>query len=733
MDIFAKLANAYLNAKGDGEQLSPIENAVEQSPDELKLVAYIRSKIDMVRQTNSRIAQEGIMFTNIAYILGFDGVYYDTTYRQFRNVDPKRKLSRNRFKINKVLPTVQNRLARLCQSPPKYDVRPNSNSSEDKDCARLGLQIIDDVFDKQNFTEKQQDLLMCAMQGGVAYGQIVWDPTLGKPMVDPNTVDTGQGEQPADLNDLNDDTPNAQEPTPKIQGYEGDVRIEILNMLEVFPDPLAKNLDDAAWVIKAKVRKLDYFRDRYERGNAVKEEDVWLLSSIYDLKQNSMTSLGIAGAQTNEQMRNSAIELVYEEKRSPKYPNGRLIITASGVLLEDKELPIGEFDIVKFDDILVGGRYHSEAIITHLRPIQDQYNITRTKCADWVKKTLGGKYIAAKGAGLSQEAINNDSGEVVEYNPVAGAAPPSAMSIPTIPAYVYDDIKVLSEEFDFVSGINEASRGVSPGAQMPFRGMALLVEQDQTRISVQTNRNEIGYAKLGSIILKYVGKYYEMPRMLKIAGDGLEYTVKEFKGADLRDNFDVVVIPGSSVPGSKVLKRQDIINAFQMGLLGDPQDPKLRAKVLRMMEFGDVAEMWKDQALDEQQVKKVIAEIESNTFNVKNPGHEWDNHEFFIQQMNQYRKTDKFEKLSQQQQGIFNYVAEWHLQAFLQLTNPGVAQQQMMAQHSLNTAKTMQMQQQLGMVVGGQGGPPGIPQAQPPQGPQQTPGPQPLGPQSGAA
>lgn len=668
MSIFETIAEKFKASRSGEGDLPPLTDAVEQSPEEIKLAAFVRRKIDMIRQSNSRIAQEGTTFTNMAYLLGFDGVYYDTTYRQFRNVDPKRRISRNRFKINKILPTIQNRLARLCQSPPKYDVRPKSNSSEDKDCARLGLEIINDIFDRQNFKEKQQDVLMCAMQGGVGYVQVTWDPMLGEPMIDPET------------NELS---------------YTGDIRLEVLNFLEVFPDPLAKSLDDAQFIVKAKVRKLDYFKDRYpERGGAVREEDVWLLSSIYDLKGNAMTSVGIAGAQTNEQMKNSAIELVYYEKRSREYPNGRMIAVGNGILLEDKELPIGEFDFIKFDDILIGGRFNSEAIITHLRPVQDQYNINRTKCADWIRKTLGGKFIAAKGAGLSQEAINNDSGEVVEYNPVPGAAPPSAMSIPAIPSYVYEDIKTLSQEFDFVSGINEASRGVAPGAQMPFRGMALLVEQDQTRISVQTNRNETSYARIGCCILKYAGKNYEMPRMLKVAGDGLEYAVKEFKGADLNENYDVIVIAGSTVPSSKVLKRQDIINAFQMGLLGDPADPKLRAKVLKMMEFGDVAEMWKDQALDEQCVKKMIAVIEEGEM-PNPPGHEWDNHEMFIKQMNDYRKTDKFEKMSDEQKGIFNYVAEWHLNALTSLMNPGIPQQQQMAQQMVNSMHDMKATGQL--------------------------------------
>lgn len=669
MGFLNDIASKLLQSKGQsqGDDLPQIESISDQTPDEKKLVEHIRSKIDQVRQSNSRIAIEGIYLTNVAYLLGFDGVYYDTTYRQFKNIDPKRKLSRNRFKTNKILPTIQNRLSRICQTPPKYDVRPNSNSSEDKDCARLGLDILTDVFDKQNFIEKRQDLHMTGMQGGVAYAQAIWDPMLGNPMFDPETNG--------------------------ITGYEGDVRIDVLNCLEVFPDPLAKNLDDAQWIIKAKVRKLDYFRERYpDRGDAVKEENVWLLSSLYDLKSNALTSVGIAGAGTNEQMKNSAIELVYYEKRSKEYPNGRMIVSGSGVLLEDKELPIGEFDIIKFDDILIGGRYGSEAVITHLRPIQDQYNITRTRMANLVRAHLGGKYLVAKGSGLSQEAINNGDTEVVEYNPVPNAGMPQPMAIPQMPQYAYEEIKALDEEFDFVSGINEATRGVAPSASMPFRGMALLVEQDQTRIAVQTSRNEVGYAKLGSIILKYVGKNYQMPRMLKTAGDGLGYAVKEFMGQDLNSNYDVVVIPGSSLPASKVLKRQDILNAFETGLLGDPSDPKLRAKVLKMLEYGDVAEMWKEQALDEMAVKRTIDSIVDGSIDLKNPGHEWDNHQFFMKEMNTYRKTDKYEDLDTYKKGVFNYVLEWHLNAATTLANPQIPQQQMMAEHMVNTMNQMKAQ-----------------------------------------
>lgn len=667
MSILANIAEKYFKASQNPDQskeLPPIQSANDQSLEEIKLVEHIRSKIDQVRQSNSRMSLESTYLTNIAYLLGYDGVSYDTKLRQFKNADPKRKLNNSRFKVNKVLPTVQNRLARITQSPPRYDVRPNSNSTEDKDAARLGLEIIESVFEKEHFNEKRQDLHMATMQGGVAYVQTLWDPTRGKPMYDPMTEE--------------------------FTGYEGDVRLEVLNCLEVFKDPLAKTLEESAWIIKAKVRKLEYFKNQYERGDAVKEEDAWLLSSMNDLKSNAMTANGAAGTQTDNQMKNSAIELVYYEKRSKNYPNGRMIVCANGILLEDKELPIGEYDIVKFDDIIVGGRYDSEAVITHLRPIQDQYNVIRTRMANWVKAHLGGKYLAPKGAALGQEAINNGDTEVVEYVPVPNAAPPTAMNIPQIPAYAYKDLETLDKELDYISGINEISRGVLPSASIPASGMAFLQEQDQTRIGVQTTRNEIGYAKVGSNILKYVGRYYEMPRLLKTAGDGLEYTVKEFVGKDIKDNFDVIVIEGSTIPQSKVLRRQDIFNAYQSGILGDPHDPKLRAKIAKVSEFGDVAELWKTQALNEARVKQVISAIEAGDLaRLQGLLSEFDNQSLHLVEMNDYRLSDKFQELDPDRQGLFMWVMEWRLQALVNITNPQIPQQQIMAQTMVNNMEKM--------------------------------------------
>ncbi len=191
--------------------------------------------------------------TNIAYLIGFDSVYYDTQSRQFKSVGRTQQfIKRNRIHVNKILPTIQNRLARLCKNPPRYDVRPNSSTSDDKEASRLGLQVLTMVWDKQKINGKRIPLYMWTQQCGHAYVKVTFDDQLGEPMIDPDTQE--------------------------FQGFEGEVRVDVSSPFEIFPDALAKTMDESNWFIQAKIRKLDYFKTHYPaRGHLVKEEAAWLL------------------------------------------------------------------------------------------------------------------------------------------------------------------------------------------------------------------------------------------------------------------------------------------------------------------------------------------------------------------------------------------------------------------------------------------------------------------------
>lgn len=689
MDVFARIKEQMLG----GMSKKP-DSASEQPMDEIKLVGFIKNKLEDARMNGSRVAHEAIWMTNIAYLLGFDSVWFDPGTRQFKTLTFQSKtLKRNRLHINKILPTIQNRTARLCKSPPKYDVMPESQEESDKEAARLGLDVLNMLWDKQHIDLKRLQLVMWLQECGHAYMKVNWDDGLGDPIIEAG-----------------------EDGKEQLTGHVGDVAFEVKSAFQVFCDPLAKTLEEASWVVEANVRKLDYFRERYpEKGDLVKEEGAWLLSIQYEQRINSLTQNG-ATSGSAPQMKNAAIEMVYYERPSKNYPRGRMCIAANGVLLEDKELPIGEIPLVKFDDVLVAGKYYSEAIITHLRPIQDQLNRVINKRAEWTNRLLNGKFIAPKGHGMYAETLNDQSGEVVEYNPVPGGGMPQAMSIPNIPSYAYAEEEKLNGMLYDISGINEASRGQLPSASIPALGLQILQEQDETRIGIMVEQHELSWARVGQLALKNVSKFYVAPRLLKVGGSSMEYTVKSFQGADLKNNNDVFVVRGSTLPRSKTLKRQDIMNAYQGGLLGDPQDPALRQRVLEELEFGDIQGVWKGQSLVNKQISGDLLSIEGGIAPLVS---EFDDHVLHVQKKNEYRLGDKFSRLPPQYQKLLVDNMEAHIQAQMRRMDPNIDINHEMAQNMADQA------QQMGPPGAGlsasqpQGGPSSMPPPGPP--PQQVP------------
>jgi len=632
----------------------PLESISDQSFEDQELAAFVKRKVEDIRGQASRIAHEGIWMTNIAYALGFDSVYYDTSSRQYKPVGgPLRYPSRNRIHANLILPAMQNRLARMCKNEPRWETVPEDQSIEARERASLDYDLLIDLWERLELSEKRLDLGMWLQQCGHAYLIASFDEELGQPMVDPIT-----GE---------------------FLGFEGDIKVEIGSAFEFFPDPKAKTLKEAKYVVRAKVRDLNYFREKYDRGDLVKEENAWLLSVQYELRINSMNNTGPNTSGVQEQMKNAAIELSYYEKRSEKYPQGRHVIVANGVLLKNDVLTIGEYPFEKWDDIIVAGKFYSEAAVTHARPLQDQYNRSLVRTSEWVNKMLSGKYLAAKGHGLASEALNDRSGEVVEYNFVPNCPPPGAMQIPVIPEYAYAERKEIQTDLFDQFGLSEVSRGQLPSAGIPAVGMQLLIEQDETRIGIEVEQHEHAWARFMTKILKFANRCYKTQRQIKKKSQN-GYRFISFNGDDLSSEPDVRVVRGSTIPTSRALRRQDILNAYSQGLMGNVQDPSVKEMVLGELEYGNNSDIWKDYRLDMGQISEVIELIKAGDTPEFN---KLDNHALHIIQLNRFRKSDSYQDLSDEQKSMVEFLIDQHSKAAAGFVNPQLAQQVQNTQNGL--------------------------------------------------
>lgn len=632
-------------------ELKPITDMSEQTDDETRIATYVRGQVEEARIGSNRIAHEAVWLTNIAYALGYSATYNPVTRNYVNSDSPTRSVKKNRVHENIILPAMQNRLARMLKNPPRYEVLPDSQDTDSEESARLALQIINMVWDKEKLNKKRIDLGMWLQQCGHSYMKMSWDPTKGQDLTDPMT-----GE---------------------FMGRQGKFCGEVVSALEFYPDAQAKNFDELKKCTQVKVRRLDYFKEHYpERGKAVREESAWLQSIQYEQRINSLTNSGLTAANTAEIMKNSAIELSYYELPSAKYSGGRHIIVANGILLKYDTLPTymegdsnsAVLPFAKFDDIPIGGKYFSEAVVTHVRPLQDQYNRVLQRRSDWENKLIAGKYIAAKGHGLMQEALNDQSGEIVEYDVVPGAQEPHAIQLPVMPSYVYKSTDELKKSMYEIFGLGEISRGQLPYAGIPAEGIQLILEQDETRLGIEVEQHEHSWAQIGELILRLAKKYVITPMSIKTQ-EGGKLTFKSFTGEQI-STFDVTVKRGSTIPNSKVLERQEIINAWKQGLLGNPQDPSTIEQVLGMIEFGRSEDLWEDVALDKYQINESIKSIEAGQPIQPN---KLDNHSLHIVKKNRYRKSDRFQKLPVPYKKLLIDDILMHAQMAAELANPQLA------------------------------------------------------------
>ncbi len=248
------------------------------------------------------------------------------------------------------------------------------------------------------------------------------------------------------------------------------------------------------------------------------------------------------------------------------------------------------------------------------------------------------------------------------------------MQLPVMPQYAYTSVADLEKKIHDVFGLSEVSRGQLPSASIPAAGIQMLLEQDETRVGIEVENHEHAWARIGMLILKCAEECYVTPRPLKTKGVGMGYKIKELSGEMLKSNHDAIVIRGSTVPNSKVIHRQEIMNLYTQGLLGNPQDPLVMQEVLGQLQYGDVGKSWKKYHIDKTQIADTIKEIEQELPPEVN---KMDNHILHIQEKNDYR-IEKGELLSSLAMKLLEADIDAHAQAQSLLINPQLAHPPMM-------------------------------------------------------
>jgi hypothetical protein len=149
-----------------------------------------------------------------------------------------------------------------------------------------------------------------------------------------------------------------------------------------------------------------------------------------------------------------------------------------------------------------------------------------------------------------------------------------------MPTQVENLLVNLRNQILDISGQSEVARGRVPTGVRSGVAVAYMQEEDDSKIAPTVENMEDAVALMGSLTLSRFGQFYHVNRILRFyRRDGVFDTLK-FKGADLKNNTDVVCQSGSAMPKSKAARQQYTLQLVEMGILKDPH------KIEQMLELG---------------------------------------------------------------------------------------------------------------------------------------------------
>ena len=461
----------------------------------------------------------------------------------------------------------------------------------------------------------------------------------------------------------------------------GDVEVTVCSPFEIFPDSdCNENIDDCQSIIHAKAYHVDEIQSIW--GVKVEGEDV----NVFSL-DNSSVGLGGLGYNSSTSKVISAVVIEKYEKPSKQHPNGRLIIVASDKLLYCGDLPYQNrneqmrgFPFVKQVGIEVSGCFWGTGIVERLIPIQRSYNAVKNRKHEFLNRISMGVLTVEDGSvdldNLEDEGLS--PGKILVYR--QGANVPRFMATNQVPSDFEKEEQSLLSEFMLVSGVSDSLRNTASYANISGVALQLLIEQDDSRISVTADNIKEAIKGVAGQILRLYRQYATMPRLFKIMGSNGDLEVMYFSSSDISSD-DIIFETETELSETLAQRRSMVFELLNAGLLHDENGKlsnRMRIKALDLLGFG----IWENaQDINELHTKRASQEnydmVKGKQVDVK----EIDNHDLHINEHIAYILSSEFTSKQQCgkeiEQQILNHIKQHKKYKSIEtsITNANINQQ----------------------------------------------------------
>lgn len=553
------------------------EDVYQPTPEERKTLKLVNKLFEKAKKHRSK----------------FDNKWADY-YKMFRGKQWKdqRPSYRSSEVINMVFQTIQGQVPILTDNRPKFEFIPENPS--DIPLQQILNEINDWDWTRKNWIQVVTELLFDGHFFGTGLTQLEIDPKgeMGLGSIELNTLDPFYC-----FPDPNAPSPNHPKSRSFITAVPTDVDV-IKGLYKEKGKYVKPDLSGFEILDRSQNREMKYTSPvdnvilTDESPTTYSQQDKAILMTVF-FKDDDYEE--VEEKRVNPQTGQE--DPIYIQKL--KYPNGRIIQVASGVVLKDEELPIEEgfFPIQKYVNYIDPREFWGISEVEQLESPQKLFNKVLSFAMDVLNLTGNPVWIVDTTAEIDTDNLINKPGLVVEKAPGSEVRRESGVQLQP---FVMNLLEMFREWHDGVSGYHDVSRGVNPTGVTAARAISELMQAGQTRLRQKSRNLDAYLQELGQHYLKMIFQFYTIPRIVRITDQNNPEIYKYFKfqiaqeeGSDkkqvrireyqqneqgqllpgeeqehtINGSFDIKVVTGSSLPFSKVEKENKLFALYDRKII----------------------------------------------------------------------------------------------------------------------------------------------------------------------
>ena len=372
------------------------------------------------------------------------------------------------------------------------------------------------------------------------------------------------------------------------EGEYGNIKIKEVDPFNIFPDPLAENVDNAEYIVYATYKNANQIKQQFpDKANAIEGSRISMSELVANRDEQD----------TNEENQVLILEMWCRDwttmdedidgNKSLKYPQGRVItcLPELGIILSDKKNPYkdGKFPFVLMKNYDVPFKFWGVGEVEQILSPQIYVNELTNQIIDNAKNTANMQWIIDKNAGIGQGKLTNRPGLVIRKNPGAEVRRDTP---PPMPTYVREQIDVLKADIQDISGVLDSLKGEKQTGVVAASAILALQEASQSRIRLKIKIMESNLTELANMVYSRMQQFWKLDRWVRVTDIEGNPSFREIGQQVLANDYDLKVMAGSTMPVNKNAMMDLMIRLAQTN--GEDGLPIVdRKAVLEFLPVGD--------------------------------------------------------------------------------------------------------------------------------------------------